>query len=756
MKKWISDIFYSFPVQLLALHCRNHMLLIATWIFLTLLVIGAIGPIFGVQYLFLTPEYLGEVNFLSHFILGLAFGGFFMTWNLTTYLLDAHYFPFLASLARPFTKFCLNNIIIPLIFVVVFLTELIHFQAYQEFWDRWTIFYNCLGFIVGVIVLVLLSALYFYYTNKDILSFLKIRANDPPDLLKTIAPGRRDADINIIKSEKQKWRVDTYLMLSLKPRIVRSVAHYDYKTLEKVFRQNHVNALIVQLFGLIVLIALGYLIDQPFFRIPAGGSIFILGSVIVAITGAITYWFNEWRFTVLVILLFFINYLTSFENFNHKNKAYGLDYTGDLSEYTYANLDSISSFENASIDKSNTIEILNNWRNKFPEKDSINPKMVLFCVSGGGLKASVWAMQVMQQSDSLMGGRLLDHTTLITGASGGMFGAAYLRELILQKNEGEDINLYDKKYIDNISKDLLNSIAFTIASNDLFLPWTTFETGGFMYRKDRGYIFEKQLNENTNHVFAKKLGEYKKPEQEAIIPMMFFTPSIVNDGRRLIISPQGVSYMTMAPIGIEERNMELDAVDFGKLFADQGAENLRFTSALRMNATYPYILPNVYMPTNPGIEVMDAGFRDNYGIMSATRFIQVFQDWIKVNTSGVVLIQISGWDKLEKIEASDNEGTLETILNPLGIAGRIMMLQDYEHDNSLGLIYDILGKENFDVIRFAYHPAKETERASMTFHLTQREKKDILNSFYLPKNQESLNHLMKAMDKSAAIPIAHD
>ena len=756
MKKWISDTFYSFPVQLLALHCRNHLLLIATWVFLLLLVTGAIAQVFGIKYLFLTPEYLGEVNFLSHFIIGLAFGGFFMTWNLTTYLLDAHYFPFLASLARPFTKFCLNNILIPLIFVIIYLTNLIQFQAYQEYWARSTIFYNCVGFIFGVICLVLFSAVYFYYTNKDILSFLNIRANDPPDLLKSIAPGRRDADINIIKSEKQKWRVDTYLMLSLKPRIVRSVSHYDYKTLEKVFKQNHVNALIVQLFGLIVLIALGYLIDQPYFRIPAGASIFILASVLVAVTGAITYWFNEWRITVLIILLIFINYLTSFENFNHKNKAYGLDYTGPFSSYNYEKLDSISSPENVSIDKEKTLKILNKWRSKFPESDPNPPKAAILCVSGGGLKSSVWAMQVIQKSDSMMNGGLLDHTILITGASGGMFGAAYLRELLLKKKQGESINLYDRKYIDNISKDLLNSVAFTIASNDLFLPWTKFETGGFTYRKDRGYIFEKQLNENTDYVFAKNIGDYKQPEQDAMIPMVFITPSIVNDGRRMIISPQGVSYMTMAPIGIKKRNMELDAVDFGKLFAQQGAENLQFSSVLRMNATYPYILPNVHMPTDPGIEVMDAGFRDNFGIMSATRFIHVFSDWFKENTSGVVLIHISSMDKLEEIEGSDAGGTLESILNPLGIAGRIMMLQDYEHDNSLGLIYDILGTDKFDIVRFNYHPTKETERASMTFHLTHREKKDILNSFYWPQNQERLVQLMEIMNIQAENSFSND
>src|SRR5690606_12648502 len=134
MKKWISDTFYSFPVQLLALHCRNHLLLLATWLLLMLFVTGNIAQIFGLKYLFLTAEYLGAVNFLSYFILGLAFGGFFMTWNLTAYLLDAHYFPFLASLSRPFTKFCLNNFIIPLVFIIIFLKELIQFQAYQEFW----------------------------------------------------------------------------------------------------------------------------------------------------------------------------------------------------------------------------------------------------------------------------------------------------------------------------------------------------------------------------------------------------------------------------------------------------------------------------------------------------------------------------------------------------------------------------------------------------------------------------------------------
>ena len=114
MKKLIANIFYSFPVQLVILHLRNNLLLIIVWILITLLMTGQLGRLFGIRYLFLAPEYLGEVSSLSYFFLGLSFGAFTITWNLTTYLLESHQFPFLASLARPFAKFCLNNFLIPL------------------------------------------------------------------------------------------------------------------------------------------------------------------------------------------------------------------------------------------------------------------------------------------------------------------------------------------------------------------------------------------------------------------------------------------------------------------------------------------------------------------------------------------------------------------------------------------------------------------------------------------------------------------
>ncbi len=750
MKRWFHNIYYSFPVQLLVVHLRSNLLLLGTWILFALLLSGSLGRKYGFQYLFLDPEYLGQVNFWSFYFVGLAFGSFFMSWHLTLYLLTSHYFPFLASLSRPFTKFVINNMVLPLCFFLFYMAFVFHFQRYYEGLSFGVILLNCLGFLAGSITLVASYSLYFQFTNRDISYYEKWGAQ-PPNLSRSFMPGRRRVDLEYIKLDTSRWKVATYLSEALQPRLVRSVAHYDSSLLMSIFKQNHLNALILQLLSMMVLLALGYLIDYSPFRIPAGASLFILASVLTAVIGAVTYWFNEWRGTVIITGLLALNFITRSETFNHQNRAYGLDYQAPPAAYTVEKIQGICGDPLVEKDKASTAEILNRWRNKVAPAGHPPPKMVILSVSGGGLKAASWAMQVVQTADSLTQGRLLDHTTLMTGASGGMLGMAYLRELYLRQQLGQPLPLYSRRYVDNITKDLLNSIAFTIVSNDLFLPWATFETGGYTYHKDRGYIFEQQLNENTGFILDKTIGDYREAEQAAIIPMLFLTPSIVNDARRLIISPQGVSYMMVAPVGqTHPSTVEADAVDFGWMFKEQNADNLRFLTALRMNATYPYILPNVHLPSEPEVEIMDAGFIDNYGMISATRFIQVFQDWIRENTSGVVLLQISSSEKLEQVAPSGGQGIVESLINPLGIAGKVLERQEFEHDNTLGFIYDILGKEHFDVIRFLYRPSEANKlEASISFHITEREKEDVLSAIQLEENKASLRQLVQLISPPA-------
>lgn len=747
LKKKLSDFFYSFPIQLVILHFSSNLLLMLSWLLLGLALTGTVAGIFGLKYLFLTPEYLGEVNFLSYFIQGFSYGGFLMTWNLTTYLLEAHRFPFLASLSRPFTKFCLNNAVIPIVFAGVYLGYSFSFQLYYELWKIEVVLLNCVGFLTGAIMLILSSVLYFHLTNKDILTFLKIKTQNLEELDEIRTPEERIPDPAALLMGSRHHRVTTYLTESLQPRLVRSVAHYDLKILMRVFKQNHLNALFVQSLSIVILVILGYMIDSPYFMIPAGASIFIFASVFIALIGSLTYWFNQWRLFVIAFLLFALNYLTSRDMFNYRNRAYGMDYSPPPIPYTYSKLEKLCVPENVEEDRAATLEILENWKRKNQRDGGEKPPMVMICVTGGGLRASLWAMQVVQQADSLLQNRLLPGTMLITGSSGGTIGMSYLRELYRQQQNGKlDTPYTHPLYLEKISNDMLNGLAFAMVSSDLFLPWAHFESGGYRYRKDRGYVFEKQLNTNTEYLLDKPLAAYREPERRADIPLLFITPSIINDGRRMVISPQKVSYMMIAPAGVYHQNaLEVDAVDFGRLFEGYNPYNLKFTTALRMNATYPYVLPNVYLPTEPGIAVMDAGYRDNYGLMSATRFIHVFQDWIKENTSRLILLQIRGRDKFTDFSKA-NQGVVETILNPFGVAGQITDFQEFEHDSNLGYIYDLLGEDRFHILRFTYNPTRDHERASVTFHLTQREKDDILNALYLPRNQESLRKLVELFE----------
>lgn len=719
MRKKLTDVLYSFPFQLLVLHLRSNLLLVGVWLLLALMVTGKFGGGFGLRYLFLSPEYLGEVGFMSFFYVGVGFGALVMSWNLTTYLLNAYRFSFLASLGSPFAKFVLNNMLVPLAFAALLLACQISFGIWHELRPLGEVLWDSVGFLTGFATLVFAVAMYFYFTNKDITSFEQKKQR------KKLSK-RRSSVVEDIRMNRNQWRVDTYLTTTLRPRLVRNVAHYDPAILAKVFHQNHLNALMVQLLTLVLLVLLGALMDHPAFRLPTATSIFLLSSTVIALTGAVSFWLGSWRITGLVAILLLLNYATRFDLFHHKNKAYGLNYTVPPSPYHPDSLQAVCSPQAVEADMAATIEILEKWKRKAAGPNGEKPKMVFFCVSGGGLKAATWAMEVLQHADSLTQGQFLEHTVLMSGASGGMMGTSYYRELALRKQQGEPIDLYDGQHVADISRDLLNPVSFAIVTNDVFLPWASFEQGGQRYKKDRGYIFEKTLNENTRYRLDKNIGDYSQPEQRALIPMVFVTPSIVNDGRRMVISSQPVRYMMVEPAGVRQPGaVQVDAADFCQLFAAQNADSLRFLTALRMNATYPYILPNVTLPSDPPIEVLDAGFRDNFGLKSATRFIHVFKDWIRKNTSGVVVVVVRSFERQQEIESDKNRGTLETVLNPLEIAFKVMSLQDYEHDNSLGFLFDLLGHDQLEIVRLTYLPSEELKDSPISFYITNRERADI-------------------------------
>lgn len=122
----------------------------------------------------------------------------------------------------------------------------------------------------------------------------------------------------------------------------------------------------------------------------------------------------------------------------------------------------------------------------------------------------------------------------------------------------------------------------------------------------------------------------------------------------------------------------------------------------------------------------------------------------------MVLLQVSSSEKLEQVTPSGGQGIIESLINPIGIAGKMLIRQEFEHDNTLGFVYDILGKGHFDVIRFMYRPSQANKlEASISFHITGREKEDVLNAIQLEENQASLRQLVQLLLPSVKQNAAH-
>lgn len=751
-KLLFRKIFYFFPLQLLFLHLKKNILLLVYWLLLFGYTFSVFGTKYGIPYLFLVPEYLDKVNIKSYLLLGFAFGGFVMAFQIASYIMNGFRFPFIATLARPFYKYALNNSFLPFIYIIFFLIESARFQYYSEQFTVTQITLNLLSFIGGYAVNIILTLTYFITTNKDL---SKIEDKDIVKTKKSKITRTHIDPMRIPLHKGIKWfnfstrnqrYIETYLNSPFNISLARSMMHYDEQTLKKIFTQNHMNASIYQIVVIITLVIIGAFKEIPIFLIPAGASILLLFTLFIMISSALHSWIKGWSTFALIAGLALINYLSQFDFLNYQTKAYGLSYKEyDLSPYSEKRINEIAydEYDNHN-DYNNTLDILENWRKKFPEES--NPKMIFINCSGGGMRSTLWTFHAMQYIDSMMNGNLMKHTQLITGSSGGMIGAAYFRELYLQKIKNKKFDLYNDTLKTNLSKDLLNPIIFTIATNDMLVRLQSFNYQNETYTKDRAYTFEKQLLENTNHIFDKKLSDYSLHEYKSNIPMMVFCPTIVNESRRLLIASQPTSYLCRNQRNNASEGAVSDCIDLSHLLTKQNAGNVRFSSVLRMNATFPYILPSTHLPTYPSIQVMDAGMRDNYGIAISTKFIYTFKDWLAKNTSGVIILNIRDTHKGAYTEKKFSQRTiLESLISPLGsLYENIFVIQDYNNDDLLhysGSWYP----NNFDVLNF-YLKNNPGEKISLSFHLTGKEKRQVLNSIALPENKiafDSLKTLLK-------------
>jgi hypothetical protein len=314
---------------------------------------------------------------------------------------------------------------------------------------------------------------------------------------------------------------------------------------------------------------------------------------------------------------------------------------------------------------------LERWRQGIQARTGIRkPRLVVVAVTGGANRASLWTYTVLHQLEGRLHGSgsgrgtspFSSHVRIVSGASGGMVGAAhFVAGLGPDSEPAYDPGLIGADYLTPI----VNRLSFR-ETPFLFLPVPS-------YGHDRGQALDAAI-ERTGAA----LGPAGRPitfddllagEMEGWRPSLIFSPMLVEDGRRLLISNLNLPFLAgsegafLLPGGRQPRTQGPDqrprpfaqsikqsdeagrdrysrsAVEFFRLFP-QARGRLRLSTAARMSATFPYVSPAVDLPTDPPRRVVDAGYYDNYGVNVAARWVYRFREWIRANTSGVLLIQV--------------------------------------------------------------------------------------------------------------------
>jgi hypothetical protein len=387
------------------------------------------------------------------------------------------------------------------------------------------------------------------------------------------------------------------------------------------------------------------------------------------------------------------------------------------------------------------------WRaNLFPNS-ATKPKMVIFCVSGGGIKAQAWATRVLTGLEGSIPG-FTNHVRLITGASGGMVGTAFcvahLADIGGLKEKNNSANLWRLRKSIGDSKQL-----YDCATQDSLTPtvrWMVLRdfpqalmrpilTNFNLTMNDRGTATQRAWVENYG--LNKSFGDIKSLEAQGRIPSLIFSPLIFEDGRQLLISNLDTSTLEGVDTNGDGKLDSLSAVSLCKLLG-QSVADLSLATAARMNASFPYVGPAAELPTDPPMRLGDAGYFDNYGIKLACSWAFQHANLLIEQTSGIIFVQVRAGVESVSISGLQDDTTegiskiSEGLMSPIeGVMQAPFRIRLFTNDTFLYELRHNLQAKGLpvNVVTFEYGGG-----ASLSWRLSEGEREDVYG-FYPEINQ---------------------
>ena len=304
---------------------------------------------------------------------------------------------------------------------------------------------------------------------------------------------------------------------------------------------------------------------------------------------------------------------------------------------------------------------LDAWRKR--TEGAEKPILVLVATSGGAYRAGFWTAFILDAliRDSAPGGRwpaLADGIRLVTGASGGMVAGAYFAAMAAK---GElDAGVVERITRDTrdrmgaaggcdrnqpIARDSLSPVVHQLVRRDLpslFLPWTPPD--------DRGRTLDAQWATLATQSYA----DLAASEAAGVAPSLILSPMLVETGAVALFTNLDLDRLRRTELDGEKPAAAPNkaTVEVFKAFAGAHA-GVSLATAVRLNASFPYVSPAISLPTLPDRRPVDAGYYDNYGIDLLTAYLDQADvlAFARTHCRGVAVIQIRAFPSGRLTEA---------------------------------------------------------------------------------------------------------
>ncbi|MBD2211267.1 patatin-like phospholipase family protein [Nostoc linckia FACHB-104] len=419
---------------------------------------------------------------------------------------------------------------------------------------------------------------------------------------------------------------------------------------------------------------------------------------------------------------------------------------------------------------------------RLEHQQSDEKTLVVVCASGGGIQASGWTTKVLTGLQEAIGPKFTKAIGWISAVSGGSVGTMFYLDRFGAQGypEGDEL----KQIFKSATEDSLDATGWGLAYPDLLrfiglpfvVPKEKDKNDHAETEQDRGTAIEIDWKGEMDNP-DESLGSWREKIDRGEIPIPIFNATLVEDGRRFLVSP-----MTFSKESKESEEKNRTSIDFNNLYPEY---DLDVTTAARLSATFPYISP-VCCPskeTNWNYHVADGGYFDNFGIVTSIELLdQLLESSQNNQIKKVILLQINAFPDNESPTQEEGApgwqmeviGSLLALLNVRSSTQNgsnslnIKLLKDkyecgYNHNDNerrLQFLKDKSCKKGIEInhVNITFPPGKISP--PLSWQLTQEQKKAIQQSWddwtKDKKNCDVIRKINEAIPPVKDIHLEHD